>query len=146
MNRVPGTILSAYVACAAWVGLVLFNAAASAGTPNAQEDMAEGGSLYAARCASCHGTQGAGVPGVFPALAGIGAVAAADPTKHITVILNGMQGASVGGVTYAAPMPAFASQLDDQQIAAIVDYERTSWGNHAPTITAKTVADVRAKH
>jgi cytochrome c oxidase cbb3-type subunit 2 len=85
------------------------------------------------------------VPGAFPALAGSGAVKAADPTKHITVILKGLQGARVGGVTYAAPMPAFASQLNDRQIAAIVNYERTSWGNHAPTVTPQAVAKIRAQ-
>jgi cytochrome c oxidase cbb3-type subunit 2 len=42
-------------------------------------------------------------------------------------------------------MPAFASQLSDVEIADIVDYERTSWGNHAPIVAAEAVAAVRAK-
>jgi len=46
-------------------------------------------------------------------------------------------------MTYPAAMPAFADQLTDAQIAAIVDHERSSWGNQAPKVTAKDVAAVR---
>lgn len=56
---------------------------------------------------------------------------------------NGLSGKAIGGVTYAAQMPAFAAQLTDAQIAAIVDHERTSWGNHGPIITPGQVAQDR---
>lgn len=108
-------------------------------------DAASGSKLFVANCAACHGAQGAGVPGVFPALAGNPVVNAKDPTEHITVVLHGLHDKAINGATYAAQMPSFASQLTDAQIADIIDHERTSWGNHAPTVTAKDVAAVRAK-
>lgn len=108
-------------------------------------DTANGAKLFAASCAACHGAEGAGVPGVFPPLVGNPAVTAADPTKHMTVVLHGLSGQVIDGTHYAAQMPAFGAQLSDAEIADIIDHERTSWGNHAPTVTAKDVAAVRAK-
>lgn len=108
-------------------------------------DAAEGAKLFAANCAACHGAQGAGVPGVFPSLHANPAVAASDPSEHIGAVLHGVHGKSIAGVTYAAQMPAFGPMLSDRQIAAIIDHERTSWGNHAPLVTAQDVAAARAK-
>lgn len=106
---------------------------------------ANGEKLFAANCAACHGAQGAGVPGVFPDLHGNAVVNDQDATEHITVVLEGLHGKTIGGTTYSAQMPAFAGQLSDEQIADIIDHERTSWGNHGATIAAKDVAAVRAK-
>jgi nitrite reductase (NO-forming) len=58
------------------------------------------------------------MPGVFPPLKGSGVVNKDDPTKHIQVVLNGMQGARAGGVVYAAAMPPFSAILSDGDIAA----------------------------
>lgn len=119
--------------------------AAAAGTSVASFDAAKGAQLFASTCAACHGAQGAGVPGVFPPLAGNPVVNAKDPTEHISVVLHGLHGRTINGTAYAAQMPSFAAQLSDEQIADIIGHERTSWGNHAPTISAKDVAVVRAK-
>lgn len=104
---------------------------------------AEGKSLYANTCASCHQANGEGLPGTFPPLAGDEVVLAEDPGEHIDTILNGAQGRTIDGTEYPSPMPGFADQLDDDQVAAIVNHERTSWGNDAPTVTAEDVADRR---
>ena len=111
--------------------------------PTGAFDAAMGGKLFATNCAACHGAEGAGVPGVFPALVGDPVVTAMDPSEHVTVVLHGRHGKAINGVTYVAQMPAFASQLSDAEIADIVDHERTSWGNHAPTVTAKDVWAIR---
>ncbi len=103
---------------------------------------ASGERLYGTNCAGCHGETGTGVPGTFPALAGDPVVTAASPDAHVRVILGGLKGKRVGGKAYAAEMPAFA-QLSDADIAAIVDHERTSWGNHAPIITPDVVKRAR---
>jgi cytochrome c oxidase cbb3-type subunit 2 len=108
-------------------------------------DAADGARLFASTCAACHGAQGAGVPGVFPPLAGNPVVTARDPGEHVRVVLHGLHGRAIDGTTYAAQMPSFAAQLSDAQIADIIDHERTSWGNHAPTVSAKDVAAIRAK-
>lgn len=78
------------------------------------EGLPEGETLYNANCASCHGGDGQG--GVGPQLAGV----VADkytPAEHVGIVVNGR-----------AAMPAFASSLDDDEIAAIVRYERSQLG------------------
>ena len=51
----------------------------------------------------------------------------------------------MGGIIYASPMPPFASLLADSDIAATINFERTSWGNHGAHVTAAQVAAERAK-
>ncbi|TAN05627.1 MAG: c-type cytochrome [Rhodanobacteraceae bacterium] len=102
-----------------------------------------GAKVFNDNCAVCHQASGKGVPNVFPPLAGNPVVTAKDPTEHIEIVLNGTQGKPINGVTYAAQMPGWGSQLTDEEIAAAINHERTSWGNHAPTVTAKDVAAQR---
>jgi mono/diheme cytochrome c family protein len=106
---------------------------------------AQGARLYADNCAACHGAEGKGVAGAFPPLAGDPVVNAADPGEHIDTVLHGAHGRTIDGRTYASPMPAFADQLSDPQIADIIGHERTSWGNHAPPVKAADVAARRAR-
>jgi len=100
-----------------------------------------GAQVYAQSCASCHGATGTGVPGAFPPLA-------ADPVvngpggEHIRIVLNGLAGRTIGGTHYGQ-MPSFKSQLSDAQIAAVIDHERTSWGNHGPAVTPDEVRSDR---
>jgi len=115
--------------------------AASASTSNVP-NAATGAQLYAQNCAACHGASGAGVPGAFPPLVHDPVVIAANPTGHITAVLKGMHGKAIGGKAYSAEMPPF-TQLSDNAIAAIIDHERTSWGNHAPTVTPAQVKSAR---
>lgn len=109
-------------------------------------DAAEGSKLFASNCAVCHGAEGKGVPGTFPPLAGDPVVNAKDPTAHITTVLRGLGGKTINGQKYVAHMPPFAGNLSDQQIADIIDHERTSWGNHGPLVTSADVAKLRAKN
>lgn len=104
---------------------------------------AQGEALYSNNCGACHQANGAGLPGVFPPLVGDPVVVADDPTEHITIVLHGKSGSTIEGVTYASAMPAFAAQLSDEQVAQVVNHERTSWGNSAPTVTAEDVAALR---
>lgn len=93
-----------------------------------QVQAASGGAeAYLSNCASCHGVGGQGVKGMIPALAGNGSVKAAGPENVIRVVVAGLP-ASQG----LAPMPAAGSDLSDEQVAAIVNYVRTAWGNEAP--------------
>lgn len=104
-----------------------------------------GATLYRTSCASCHQANGEGLGGAFPPLAGDPVVTAEDPTRHIQIVLWGVQGKKIDGKTYSAAMPGWAEQLSDKEVAAIINHERTSWGNDAPTITAKDVAAIRKK-
>jgi mono/diheme cytochrome c family protein len=107
-------------------------------------DAAKGSDLYIANCSACHLANGEGIPGAFPPLKGSGVVNKDDAAKHIQVVLNGMQGARAGGVVYASAMPPFAGVLSDAEIADIIDYERSSWGNHGIPVNAAQVAAERA--
>lgn len=101
-----------------------------------------GPTLYATNCSACHGAEGAGVPGAFPALAGDPTVNAADATAQIKIVLHGLNGKTINGKSYASQMPAFP-QLSDSEIAAIIDHERTSWKNTGPVITPAQVKQLR---
>lgn len=99
---------------------------------------ATGASAYTTNCASCHGPTGAGVPGAFPPLMHDPVAISTDPKAQIHIVLKGLQGKRINGQSYSGVMPAFP-QLSDAAIAAIIDHERTSWGNHAQTITPDQV-------
>lgn len=119
------------------------NAPAASGKSLAGFDYGKSGpDAYAANCAACHGAAGAGIPGAFPALVKDPVILAADPKTHVLTVLHGLHGKTIGGVAYSSQMPAF-TQLSDADIAAIVDHERTSWGNSAPTITPDDVKRLR---
>jgi mono/diheme cytochrome c family protein len=80
---------------------------------------------------------------VFPALAGNPVLQTEDATSLINIVLKG------GSLpaTHAAPstftMPDFAWRLSDQQIAAVVTFIRTSWGNQGAAVTASDVKSLR---
>jgi cytochrome c oxidase cbb3-type subunit 2 len=108
-------------------------------------DAAKGKALFTANCAACHQASGEGLPGAFPALKGNATVNDANPTTHIRAVMHGLKGANVGGVVYSSPMPAFGDSLGDGDIANIINYERSAWGNHGAPVTAEQVAAERAK-
>jgi len=118
---------------------------ADAASPARGYDPAKGASLYTANCSACHQASGEGLPGAFPPLKGNGAVNDDDATEHVHVVLHGLQATPIGGVAYGGVMPPFAATLNDADIAAILDYERASWGNHGKSVTAAQVAAERAK-
>ena len=88
----------------------------------------DGATVYENYCVSCHGPSGGG--GVGPALAG-----SQDLSDAASVVRQVLQGG--GG------MPAFAGQLSDAQIAAVVSHIRTSWGNDFGAVEPAFVAEVR---
>lgn len=123
--------------------------AASAAAPAAAGgyafNAAKGASLFTANCAACHQANGEGLPGAFPSLHGNAAVDDADATLHIHTVLFGAQGVTIGGVKYTSAMPPFGGQLNDADVADIINHERSSWGNHSKPVTPTEVAAVRAK-
>ncbi len=103
----------------------------------------EGATLFAANCASCHQAGGTGIPSTFPPLVGDPVVGDDDPTEHISTVLYGASGRTINGVKYPVAMPAFAGTLSDAQIAAIINYERSSWGNASKLVTEEMIANAR---
>ncbi len=104
--------------------------------------------LFTANCVVCHQTTGMGVAGQFPPLVGSEWVLGSDwhgDNHLVKILLAGLQGAvQVKGDTYNNAMPTWA-QLKDEQIAAILTFVRSEWGNNAPPITTEFVASIRAK-
>ena len=84
-----------------------------------QDLLAQGETVYKGNCAACHGPTGAGIPGVFPALSN-SPVATGDPAGHINIVMNGKAGTA---------MAAYKSQLSDVDLAAVITFERNSFGN-----------------
>ena len=106
---------------------------------------AHGEQLFTTNCAACHQAGGEGLPGAFPALRGNAAVNDTDPALHIHTVLFGAHGLTIGGVSYASQMPPFGAQLTDQDVADLVDYERSAWGNHGAPVSASEVARIRSR-
>ena len=106
-----------------------------------QQSQVRGASLYMDHCSACHQAKGRGMTGIFPPLAGNGAVIARDPGNVLQAILKGIPMRN----GYVA-MPSFASQLNDQQVADVANYVRTSWGNTAvANATAADAAELRGQ-
>jgi mono/diheme cytochrome c family protein len=125
--------------------VIFFAAAAMLGAaavvPHVQASAAgpDGAAIYTSKCASCHQANGQGLAGAFPPLAGNPAVTG-DPKKVIGIVENGLNGKiTVNGKDYNGAMPAWKGQLKNDEIAAVVTYIRSSWGNHASAVKASQV-------
>ena len=109
------------------------------GKPAGAGGAADGAQVYAANCVACHQANGAGLPGVFPPLAGAEWVLAADKIP-VNILLHGVTGKlTVKDVAYSGQMPAFKDKLNDAEIAAVLDYVRSNFGNSAGKIPADVV-------
>lgn len=103
----------------------------------------DGAALYASMCAACHQASGQGLPSVFPPLAGAEWVNGKESTLA-AIVLHGINGPlTVKGSNYTGAMPAFKAQLDDAQVAAVLSFVRTQWGNTGSPVDATAVAKVR---
>ena len=101
---------------------------------------ADGKAVFGTYCSACHGAGGAG-GGPFPPLAGNPHVTGADTAALVATVLNGRSGPlEIGGQTYGGVMPAWKGTLSNAQIAAVLSYIRTSWGNSAPVVSVEQVA------
>ena len=104
---------------------------------------APGAHTYATRCASCHGLDGKGQPEWMPPLAGATSALAKENASAINITLNGSQRVVAAGVPDAYRMPAFREQLSDQEIAQVLTYVRSTWGNNGGAVDAAAVNKLR---
>ena len=86
-----------------------------------EELVAKGEGIYQMNCVACHQVNGAGIPGIFPALAGSDIVMNNKP-RNVEILMEGVQGAA---------MQSFANQLSEVDMAAVITYTRRAWGNDA---------------
>jgi len=105
--------------------------------------LAAGEDLYKKNCADCHGKHGEGNEPAAPPLAGNRAVTMASPVDSIRMILFG--GYAPGTASNPRPfgMPPYSLTLSDEEIAEILDYVRTSWGNSARPVLGEEVSTNR---
>ncbi len=98
------------------------------------------------RCATCHQPTGLGIPGAFPPLAGSEWASAADAGVPIRIVLHGLEGPiTVKGQKFNSAMPAYGTNqpMNDAEVAAVLTYVRSSWGNKGGAVTAAAVHTVR---
>lgn len=117
------------------------NAAKNA-TTNVDPVAGPGAGVYKQVCNTCHQGNGKGLPGVYPPLAG-SAILQGDANKPIKIVLHGFNGKiEREGKTYNGIMASW-KQLSDQQIADVLTFARSSFGNSAPAVTPDEVKAVR---
>ncbi len=117
---------------------------ADAVTPAATVANAEGERLYAS-CVACHQLNGQGMAGAFPPLANSEWVTG-SPDRLIAILLHGMQGPiTVAGAEYNGVMMAYGlgMPISDAELATLLTYIRSSWGNSASAISTEDVARVK---
>ncbi len=131
-------LAAAAVPAAAPAGSAMKTVAASSGAAGA----GAGDKVFSTNCASCHGATGQGQPGAFPPLAK-NSLVTGDPKFDIHTVLYGLQGKiKVNGADYNGQMPAWKGTLSNKDIADVVTYIRSQWGNRAKSVTEADVAKV----
>lgn len=120
--------------------------AAGAALPPAESSLliALGKTVYDARCASCHGSSGAGMPPQYPPLAGNQSIQMESAVNSIRMVLNGGFPPATSGNQKPYGMPPFAQILSDDEVAAVVTYIRSSWGNRGAAVSANQANALRS--
>ena len=97
-----------------------------------------GAELYTANCQGCHQENGEGLKGAFPPLKGSKVVNDDNPEQMVDIILNGYSGRISEG--YGAMPPVGANNnLTPEEIAAIMNHEKSSWGNNAKKVNVDDI-------
>jgi cytochrome c oxidase subunit 2 len=108
-------------------------AAASASKTWTKNDLiSHGEQIYNTTCAACHQPSGEGLPNVFPALKG-SKIATGPVANHLNIVIHGKAGTA---------MQAFGAQMNDADLAAVITFERNSWGNNTGDVVQPS--DIKA--
>jgi mono/diheme cytochrome c family protein len=103
-----------------------------------------GARIYLDNCAACHRPDGVGYGQVFPRLAGNPVVQTGNPRSLVSIVLDGSQTPRTARTPAQFAMPPFAWRLSDKDVAEVVNFVRTSWGNSAsPPVSSADVAEMR---
>jgi mono/diheme cytochrome c family protein len=107
-------------------------------------DLELGKRVYNTACAPCHQPSGMGTPGMFPPLAGSEWVTAEGHERIIRIVLNGLSGPiEVAGTQFNNVMVPWRDTLKDEDIASVLSYVRSEWGNKAGPVSVEEVKKVR---
>ncbi|HEY8660679.1 MAG TPA: cbb3-type cytochrome c oxidase subunit II [Chitinophagaceae bacterium] len=107
------------------------------GSSSASKEL-DGVALYTANCQSCHQVNGEGLKGAFPPLKGSKVVQDDNPELMVNIIMNGYSGRIQEGF---GPMPAVGTMnnLSAEEISAIMNHEKSSWGNNTKKVTPEEI-------
>ncbi|MFV0199267.1 cytochrome c [Empedobacter falsenii] len=105
-------------------------------------NLPDGEALFGTNCASCHQANGEGLPGAFPPLKGSPIVMGDNLELYITIIMKGYD-----------PRPEYASMpavgdnasFTPEDVTAIINYEKASWGNSGKKVTVEEVKEIMDK-
>ncbi|HEY6979612.1 cytochrome c [Reyranella sp.] len=103
-----------------------------------------GKTIYDGQCASCHGAQGLGKPPHYPPLADNQSIQMPSAVNPIRMVLNGGYPPGTAGNPRPYGMPPFAQSLSDDEVAAVVTYIRTAWGNRGAAVSAREANALRS--
>lgn len=103
------------------------------------DSMPDGQALYAANCQSCHQENGEGLKGAFPALKGSPIVTGDSISLFVSII---MQGYDPRPEFAAMPAVGANNKLTPEEVTAIINHERTSWGNQAKPLTVEEIKKI----
>jgi cytochrome c oxidase cbb3-type subunit 2 len=100
------------------------------------DNLPSGSELYSVNCLSCHQANGEGLSGAFPPLKGSKIVLDDNPEMFVRIIMNGYNPREE-----YAEMPAVGTnnKLTPEEVTAIINHERTSWGNTAKKLSLEDI-------
>ncbi len=102
-----------------------------------------GRQVYEQHCAQCHRADGRGEPGAWPPLAGNPSVVADSPINAVRVVLDGGFAPATTGNPQPHGMPPYRHVLNDAQVAAVVSYIRSAWGNRTGAVSLPEARRIR---
>ncbi|HEY5327297.1 MAG TPA: cbb3-type cytochrome c oxidase subunit II [Mucilaginibacter sp.] len=112
-----------------------------AGTTGKLKTGLDGAALYATNCQSCHQENGEGLKGAFPPLKGSPVVLNQDPKVQVTIIMKGYNGRVSEGYGVMPPVGT-NNNLKPEEIIAIINHERSNWGNNSRKITLAEIKEL----
>jgi len=101
----------------------------------------DGMALYATNCQSCHQPNGEGLKGAFPPLKGSPVVLNDNPQLMVNIIMKGYTGRIQEGYG-AMPPVGTNNNLSPEEVTAIMNHEKTSWGNSGKKVTTEEVKKI----
>jgi cytochrome c oxidase cbb3-type subunit 2 len=106
---------------------------------NSTANLPDGQILYTQNCASCHQANGEGLKGAFPPLKGSSIVIGDDLELYVNIIMKGYDARPEYAVMGAVGLD---NDLSAEEVTAIINHERTSWGNEAKPVSVEEVAKI----
>lgn len=114
-------------------------------TPPDEAEMKAGQAVYAKFCIACHEADGSGAPRIYPPLPANALLQSINPSSTLRIILDGAHTVTTPRAPNTGEMPGYAKQLSDEDIAAVTNYIRNSWGNAGVLVTPAQVAKARGQ-